>query len=299
LFLLPQDPARAGAASSERACVAAGKRLRVPCAAMRTAVISGASSGIGVAIARELVKQGARVAIGARRIARLQGVADELRALGGEVFAAPLDVADAATIETFFEASERELGVADLIINNAAHSLPHALHEYPPELLRSEFATNVLGATLLSRRGLSALLASGKPGDVVFMTSDAVRHPRPGQLSYGASKAALENLADGLALELEGSGVRVLKLRIGPTWSEFGAGWPQDPAEMLRRVQYWREFGLRDGRLPGVLLSAENVAQALVWAVSQPPGVWIDTIEIQPAAPARARQGGESCSSTT
>src|SRR5262249_11891174 len=156
-----------------------------------------------------------------------EGVAAELRGLGGEVFAELLDVADAGSIDAFFAASERALGAADLVINNAAHSLPHALHEYPPELLRSEFATNVLGATLFTRRALGTLLAAGQPGDVVFLTSDAVRHPRPGQLAYGASKAALENLADGLALELEGSGVRVLKLRVGPTWSEFGASWPQ------------------------------------------------------------------------
>jgi NAD(P)-dependent dehydrogenase (short-subunit alcohol dehydrogenase family) len=263
----------------------------------RTAVISGASSGIGAALARELVKQGARVSIGSRRRDRLDAVAQELRGLGGEIFAGPLDVADADSVEAFFAASERELGAADLIVNNAAHSLPSPMHEYPPELLRSEFGTNVLGAALFTRRALRALLASGQPGDVVFMTSDAVRHPRPGQLSYGASKAALENLADGLALELEGSGVRVLKLRIGPTWSEFGANWPNDPEEALRRTQYWRDFGLRDGRLPGVMLPTESVAQALVWAVSQPPGVWIDTLEIQPGAPARAQapQGGKTC----
>jgi NAD(P)-dependent dehydrogenase (short-subunit alcohol dehydrogenase family) len=257
----------------------------------RTAVITGASSGIGVAVARELVKQGTRVSIGARRRERLEAVAGELRGLGGEVFAGPLDVADAGSVEAFFRQSERALGLADLIVNNAAHSLPYAMHEYPPELLRSEFGTNVLGAALTTRRALRTLLDSGKPGDVVFMTSDAVRHPRPGQLTYGASKAALENLADGLALELEGTGVRVLKLRIGPTWSEFGAGWPREPEEALRRTQYWRDLGLRDGRLPGVMLTPESVAQALVWAVSQPPGVWIDTIEIQPGAPVGARPG--------
>jgi NAD(P)-dependent dehydrogenase (short-subunit alcohol dehydrogenase family) len=262
----------------------------------RTAVVTGASSGIGVAIARELVKQGGRVAIGARRRERLEAVADELRARGGEVFADGLDVGDAGSVDRFFAASEKALGPADLIVNNAAHSLPYALHEYPPETLRAEFTTNVIGAALITRRGIAPLVAAGLPGDVVFLTSDAVRHPRPGQLTYGASKAALENLADGLALELEGSGVRVLKLRIGPTFSEFGASWPQDPDAMARRMVYWREFGLRDGRLPGVMMTPENVAQALVWAVSQPPGVWIDTLEMQPGAPQRASrqpQGGK------
>ena len=255
----------------------------------RTALVTGASSGIGVAIARELAKTGARVAIGARRRERLEQVAAELRAQGGEVFADSLDVADADSVEAFFAASERVLGVADVIVNNAAHSLPYALHEYPPDVLRSEFATNVLGASLVSARAIRALRAGGQPGDVVFLTSDAVHHPRPGQLAYGASKAAIENLADGLALELEGTGVRVLKLRIGPTWSEFGSSWPRDPESMASRLQLWREFGLRDARVLGALLLPDNVAQALVWAISQPPGVWIGTIEIEPGAPVRAQ----------
>jgi len=183
-----------------------------------------------------------------------------------------------------------------VIVNNAGRSLPHALQDYPPELLREEFDTNLLGSALFSRRGVAALLAADLPGDVVFMTSDAVRHPRPHQLTYGASKAALENFADGLALELEGTGVRVLKLRIGPTWSEFGNEWPRDMDVLMRRMELWGKVGLRDARQPGVMLQPEHVAQALAWAVSQPPGVWVDTLELQPASPRRpsAEQGGQT-----
>jgi NADP-dependent 3-hydroxy acid dehydrogenase YdfG len=262
--------------------------------AQRTAAISGASAGIGVAIARELARQGMRVAIGARRRDRLEQVAAELRAQGGEVYAGPLDVTRAESVEAFYAAAERELGPVDLVVNNAARSLPHALQEYPTELLRAEFDTNLLGSALFSRRGVGALLAAGLPGDVVFLTSDAVRHPRPHQLTYGASKAALENFADGLALELEGTGVRVLKLRLGPTWSEFGNEWPRDPDALMPRIELWRAAGLRDARMPGVMLQPEQVAQALAWAVTQPPGVWIDTLEIQPGAPRRAAaEGGQ------
>jgi NAD(P)-dependent dehydrogenase (short-subunit alcohol dehydrogenase family) len=170
--------------------------------------------------------------------------------------------------------------------------VPHLLHEYPVETLVGELETNLVGAALVTRRALQSLLASPRPGDVVFLTSDAVRHPRPEQLTYSASKAGLETFADGLALELEGTGVRVTKLRLGPTWSEFGASWPLDPETMGRRIQRWREVGLRDGRLPGALMSAESVAQALVWVISQPASVWIDTIEMQPGAPVRARGAG-------
>lgn len=262
--------------------------------AQRTAAISGASAGIGVAIARELARRGMRVAIGARRRERLEQVAAELRALGGEVHAELLDVASADSVDAFYASAERALGPIDVIVNNAGRSLPHALQEYPPELLRAEFETNVIGAALFSRRGVGALLAADLPGDVVFMSSDAVKHPRPTQLTYGSSKAALENFADGLALELEGSGVRVLKLRIGPTWSEFGNEWPRDVEPLMARMALWGRVGLRDARMPGVMMQPEHVAQALAWAIEQPPGVWIDTIEMQPGAPKRPRaEGGQ------
>ena len=250
---------------------------------VRTLLVTGASSGIGTFIAREGAKQGFRIAIGARRVERLEEVAAELRALGGEVFAGALDVSDATSVESFFGASEAALGPADVIVNNAGHSRPARMHEYPTEQLRSEIETNLLGAMFVTRRALQPLLAEGRRGDIVFISSDSVRNPRPGQLAYGATKAALENLADGLGKELEGSGVRVTKIRVGPTYSEFGTDWNAE--EHQQGAELWRRFGLRDSRLEGQFLPTESVAQAVMHAVTQPPGVLIDTIEIQPEVP--------------
>ena len=73
-----------------------------------------------------------------------------------------------------------------------------------------------------THRALAPLLAAEMSGDIVMVTSDAARRPRPGQLAYGASKAGLENYADALGMALEGSGIRVIKLRLGPAVSEFG-----------------------------------------------------------------------------
>jgi NADP-dependent 3-hydroxy acid dehydrogenase YdfG len=124
------------------------------------------------------------------------------------------------------------------------------------------------------------------PGDIVVMSSDAVRNPRPYQVTYGSTKAALENLADGLALELEGTGIRCTKIRIGPSVSEFGLNWIDVPPEVLTQAQTeWKRVALRDARTGGVMLPAETVAHAVVQAVEQPRGVILDTIEIQPEVP--------------
>ena len=249
----------------------------------RTLLVTGASSGLGSFIAREGAKLGWRVSIGARRLDRLEAVADELRALGGEVFAGALDVADAASVDAFFDASEAALGTADAVVNNAGHSRPARFHEYATEQLKSEIETNLLGAMFVTRRALRPLLAGSQRGDLVFISSDSVRNPRPGQLAYGATKAALENLADGLSKEVEGTGVRVIKLRVGPAVSEFGFGWSAEEHERARPI--WKRFGLRDSRLGGQMLPPESVAQAVIYALCQPPGVVIDTLEIQPEVP--------------
>lgn len=249
----------------------------------RLALVTGASTGIGAALALGLAEAGFRLALGARRPDRLAEIAERARERGAVVHADRLDVADAASVERFFEGSERALGVADVVINNAGASRPAALHEYEVDWLETEVATNFLGPILVSRRALLSLRREGRSGDLVFIGSDATRRPRPQQVIYGAAKAGIENLADGLAMELEGTGIRVTKVRLGPTVSEFGAEWDLD--QIGERVAYWRDYGLRDARLLGHLLPAETVAAAVIDAVNRPAGVWIDTIEIQPAAP--------------
>ncbi len=252
-------------------------------------MVTGASAGIGAAVALGLAGAGHAVALGARRTDRLEEVAGQARALGARVWAGSLDVSDPASVERFFAGCEKSLGVADVVINNAGGSRPSLLHEYPLDGLQSEVATNFLGPILVTRRALQPLREQGAPGDVIFVTSDAVRHPRPQQLLYGASKAGIENLASGLALELEGTGIRVTKLRLGPTFSEFGAAW--DPAAMPALGDYWRHFGLRDGRLKGVMLPAEAISRAILHVIESPPDVWVDTLEVQPGSPAEPDAG--------
>jgi NADP-dependent 3-hydroxy acid dehydrogenase YdfG len=246
----------------------------------RTSIVTGAGSGIGSAIAVELGRLGWRVAIGGRRVERLEETAAAVREAGGTPFVHALDVSDAASAAEFFAAAEGELGPVDVLVNNAGVATPGWLHELAVDDLEQQVATNLVGPILMSRLVITSLRGREAPGDIVFITSDATRHPRPRLTTYSATKAGLETFADTLALELEGTGIRAMKVRVGPTVTEFGFGWPMEILEEL--MTYWPRFGLSRH---GGLLEADAIASAVVHAVTAPPGVHIDTIEVQPQAP--------------
>ena len=246
----------------------------------RCAMVTGASSGIGRAVAVEFGRLGWRVALGARREDRLEQTASEVQAAGGRARALPLDVQDSGSIATFFEAAEAANGPLDVLVNNAGVATPGWLHELSVEAVRRDVTTNLLGPLLMSRLAIGSLRGRGAGGDLVFITSDATRHPRPRMAPYTATKAGLEALSHSLALELEGTGIRATTVRVGPTLTEFGFEWPMDELEDL--MTYWPRFGLQ--RHPG-MLDPSAVARAVVTAVTAPPGVLVDTIEVQPEAP--------------
>ena len=259
----------------------------------RTALITGASSGLGAAVALEMATRGWKLAIGARREDRLAEMAEKARAHGAaEVHAGALDVTDGASVERFFDASETAVGVADVIVNNAGASRFHWLEETDVRWLRREVETNLIGPMLVTHRALAPLLAAGRDADVVMVSSDAACRPRPGQLAYGASKAGLENYSEALGLALEGTGIRVIKVRLGPALSEFAMDWDLAPEATQKRTAHWASFGLRDARMlaQGTLgiLMPEDVAREVVRAVTQPRHVLVDTIVLQPAVPRRA-----------
>lgn len=256
----------------------------------RTALITGASSGLGAAMALEMAGRGWKLALGARRADRLADTAEQARAQGAaQVYVGELDVTDDASVERFFAASESAVGVADVIVNNAGASRFHWLDETDARWLRTEIETNLIGPMVITQRALAPLLAAEKDADIVMVSSDAARRPRPGQLAYGASKAGLENYAEALSLSLEGTGIRVIKLRLGPALSEFAMTWDLSPETTQKRTEHWATFGLRDARMAAQgnlgILTPDDVAKAVLHAVTQPRHVLLDTIELQPSVP--------------
>lgn len=244
------------------------------------AIVTGASAGIGRAIAPALGELRWAVAVGARRTDRLEDAAAAVEAAGGAGFAHPLDVTDASSVDAFFDAAERALGPVDVLVNNAGMSVPGEFHRISVEDLTREVATNLLGPMLLSRRAIASMRDRGAGGDLVFISSDATRNARPRMAAYSATKAGVELLARSLSMELEGTGIRATTVRIGPTLSEFGSGW--DPDELAALMEFWPRFGLQRHL---ATLEPEAVARAVVFAVTAPEGVHLDTIEVQPEAP--------------
>ena len=258
--------------------------------APRKAIVAGASSGIGAAIARACGERGWSVALGARRTEKLLDVAVEVEKAGGRAFAHPLDLADPASIDAFFDASERAQGPVDLLVNNAGICVPGLLHVVAPEEFQREIATNLVGPALLARRAIASLLARGAPGDLVFVSSENAVAPRPFQPGYTASKWGLEGLARTLRLELEGTGIRATIVRPGPTApTDFARSWD---AKLVKRVLgTWKYFGIQRHLR---WMPPESVARAVIGAVTAPAGTHADVIQLMPEAPPESRIRGDT-----
>ncbi|MCH2184355.1 SDR family NAD(P)-dependent oxidoreductase [Myxococcota bacterium] len=242
--------------------------------------MTGAGSGIGAAVAVQFGALGWRVALGGRRLERLEQTAQAVIGAGGEAWSHPLDVAEGQSILNFFDASEAHFGVADVLVNNAGMNTPGPLHEIAGIDIEPEVATNLTGPIHMVRRALAPLLEQRKRADLIFVSSDAARHPRPRQAVYTATKYGLEGLSRTLAMELEGTGIRTTIVRPGSTLSEYASSWDLEKIPAL--VEYWQGFGLQ--RHGGVMTS-DAVARAVVLAVTTEPGVFLDVIEVQPEAP--------------
>ncbi len=209
----------------------------------KVVLVTGASAGIGAATARAFGKLGHAVALGARREDRLRAVAAEVEALGGVAFAAALDVADAESIAAWQEAAEAALGPADVLVSNAGMSGLDLLPDTPVEQLEREIAVNLVGPMLLARRLVPGMRAR-KRGDLLFVTSENAVRPRPYQAGYSAAKAGLEAAARVIGMELEGTGVRSMIVRVGPTGdTEFGDA--MDRAQLGRALRSWQYWGVQ------------------------------------------------------
>jgi NADP-dependent 3-hydroxy acid dehydrogenase YdfG len=241
--------------------------------AQRTAVVTGASSGIGAATARRLAAEGYAVVLTARRADRIGALADELKRAGHQVRAEPLDVTDRAAVDAFAAG----LDGCQVLVNNAGGALgadPVATGD--PADWRTMFEVNVLGVLHMTQALLPALRDSGD-GTVVLVTSTAGHATYEGGAGYVAAKHGAHVLAQTLRLEICGDPVRVIEIAPGMVKTEEFA---------LTR------FGGDQDRAAGVYrgvaepLVAEDVADAIGWAVTRPAHVNIDLLMLRPRAQA-------------
>ena len=234
----------------------------------RVAVITGASSGIGAATARALADGGAKVALLARRRDRLEALGEEL---GDGAIALTADVGRPGGLAEAAEAVAAQLGRADLVVANAGIMQPGDLDAD----WRAQLDVNVSGVLATVQAFLPALLAAAEDGgaaDIVTTSSVAARQRFPGYTVYGATKAAVTAIAEGLRVDLSGRGVRITNIEPGLVATEL-QGNVEDPAARAFVVQWFEETPPIDAR---------HVGELIAYLTSRPNDVNVPQLTILP-----------------
>lgn len=182
-------------------------------------LVTGASAGIGEALAREFKKRGAKLTLVARRKDRLEKIAAEL---GGGVTVLGADLSDPKSAEASLEEAEALGGPIDVLVNNAGIQIIAAASQTDPDHGEELLDLNVATPLRLIRRVLPGMLERGR-GTIVNVASMAALSPVPGMLYYNASKGGLANASEALRGELWGSGVNVVTVYPGPVHTDMGA----------------------------------------------------------------------------
>ncbi len=233
----------------------------------RTAVITGASSGIGAATARALAADGHRVALLARRAQRIEALAGEL---GAGALAIEADVTDRASLEAAAGRVQSELGGADILVNNAGVMLLAPFSSAQRAEMRQMIEVNLLGAIVATEVFLDQLREGG--GDLVNISSVAGRTARAGNAVYAATKWGMNGWSEGLRQELLPD-VRVTVIEPGAVATEL-TDHITDADTKLATEQF----------VAPIAITAEDIAEVIAFAVSRPRRMTLNEILIRPTA---------------
>jgi NADP-dependent 3-hydroxy acid dehydrogenase YdfG len=237
----------------------------------KVAIVTGASSGIGEATAIALAKEGAKVAIAARRTDRLEALAQKITTMDGEVLTVTMDATDEAQIHQLIDKTQTTWGRIDILINNAGLMLLGNINGANTEDWRRMFDLNVLGL-MYGTHAVLPVMKSQNGGQIVNVSSVAGRVARAGLGVYSATKFAVNAFSEALRQEVYKDNIRVTLLEPGLVATELpnhitdpdAKVWAQEVYDSVRR------------------LDSEDVAAAILYAVSQPTHVNVNEILIRP-----------------
>ncbi len=235
----------------------------------KVAIVTGASSGIGEAIAEELVKRGARVALFARRENRLQELAQRLAGQGGEKpLIVPGDVSKPEDVQKLVNQTMQRWGRLDIVIANAGFGYRSPIVDGDPQRWKNMLDTNVYGLLLTLKYGVEQLLKQGS-GHVVVTSSVAGRSVVAGGAVYSGSKFAAGAIAEALREEVGQQGIRVTTVEPGAVATEFAkvAGFPPEAVEAIKQLEP---------------LQAQEIARVVIQVLEQPRNVDIAELAVYP-----------------
>ena len=234
------------------------------------ALVTGASSGIGAQIARDLAARGTRVALVARRLDRLETAAREIAATGGEALPIRCDVGERVVVEATVREVIDRWGSVDVLVNAAGYGRHVLFKDHPVDDVERMMRTNYLGTVYAVKAALPSMRSRGQ-GWIVNVASVAGRLAQPDEAAYSATKFAVAGLSDALAYELEPLGIRVLAVYPGLVHTEMItpgvlARLPErvgttalEPAAVSRAVIRALEHGRREVTVPGWMAMAYAV----------------------------------------
>jgi meso-butanediol dehydrogenase/(S,S)-butanediol dehydrogenase/diacetyl reductase len=252
----------------------------------KIAVITGASRGMGEAIARRFAAEGAFVVMMARSADELERAA---AAIGERAWALPCDIADPAAVRDAFATIARRFPGIDVLINNAGLAIPGPIEHADDSAVQTEVGVNILGPLYCCRSAIPLMRARGG-GDIINVSSESVRHPYPHLTLYAATKAALEVMSTGLQAELAADGIRVTVYRSGNVRGTFSRDWDPKAKDLARAAAQAAGFYAKSGSQ----IEADIPAEMMVTLVCLPREARVDLIELRgvlptPAQPAPAQ----------
>ncbi len=235
----------------------------------RVALVTGASSGIGEATALALAGEGARIAVAARRVDRLNDLAERIRQIGGEALAIAADVTEEARADAMIEEVLRVFGRLDMLLAVAGVGVAAPFQNTTTAEYRTMVDVNILGLLYSIHAALPPMKRQGR-GHIVVVSSGTGRYTHP-SVVYSGTKHAASAIAESLRREIGKDGIRVTSVEPGAVKTEFTAHMRADVREAVAR---------RLGDMEQ--LKSEDVAAAILYAVSQPQRVNVNILTLYP-----------------
>ena len=262
----------------------------MPILEQKVSVVTGASSGIGSAIAQALAREGCHVFLTGRESQRLQEVASSIKQQGGNATFAAFDLKDSARLRAFITDAVQTHGRLDILVNAAGVDHPGTVAESQEADWRDMFDVNVLAMLAGSQAAIQAMRATKSAGHIVTISSYAGRGD--GFRVYGATKAAVNSICRSLTMELEDDQIRAVNIMPGAVATNFGRTHPPEFVNrLLGALGVPAHFESGDILPPSTLdalskspyfASSDDIARAVIYAVSQPQDVSVSEIVVGP-----------------